>query len=530
MVEFLKKPDKFLKKHLFILFLLTSLFLLRIPNFFEPYWYGDEGIYLTIGNGMRHGLKLYSEIIDHKTPIIYYLAMVPNQFSFRILNLLWTSAFTIFFYLFCKKLFGGRKLAFFASLILVIFTSLPWFEGHLPNGELFVFGFVSFGLLLLSKTRYFDRFMHQDNCRLSDKQNLLALILAGFFAGLGILTKVPSLLDLGAFLVIGWFSFFNQVSGQTSLHKLKSSFKQIAKEMIIIAIGAAVPVLISIVYFIAIGSGKDYLDFGLLYNLRYSGSLKPEFTNPIFAIFFKLPIKVLILAGLMLLVTFGRKLLRPASQFATAWFLLAFFASLLSNRPYPHYFIQVIPSLALLLTALIREFYLVLRKSPHASVAKTIATGGVVAGVFGLFVSVLVLLRVGLYQVNSYYLSFAKLVTQQITYDQYMNAFNPYVEENHRVSKFIKQKNIQKIFIWGINPMLYAESQAVPTSRFTVSFHIKDFEAYEETFALVESQKPELIVVMRDEKTAFPQLENYLRIHYMPNYNFQHMVLYLRKK
>jgi hypothetical protein len=82
-----KKIDIFLDKHTWLLLLFVLIIVLRLPNFFEPYWYGDEAIYLTLGTALREGGQLYTTIIDHKTPLIYYLAMVPNQFYFRILNL-----------------------------------------------------------------------------------------------------------------------------------------------------------------------------------------------------------------------------------------------------------------------------------------------------------------------------------------------------------------------------------------------------------------------------------------------------------
>ena len=44
-----------------LLAILSSVFLLRIPSFFEPYYYGDEMIYMTLGQGVRQGLTLYKE-------------------------------------------------------------------------------------------------------------------------------------------------------------------------------------------------------------------------------------------------------------------------------------------------------------------------------------------------------------------------------------------------------------------------------------------------------------------------------------
>ena len=109
MFKTLYRFDKWLDSHLILILLLSLLLLLRLPNFFEPYWYGDEGIYLTIGNGLRQGKVLYRDIIDHKTPIIYYLAMVPSQLDFRLLNLAWMSVTVIAFYHLSNNLQTSRK-------------------------------------------------------------------------------------------------------------------------------------------------------------------------------------------------------------------------------------------------------------------------------------------------------------------------------------------------------------------------------------------------------------------------------------
>ena len=87
---------------------------------------------------------------------------------------------------------------------------------------------------------------------------------------------------------------------------------------------------------------------------------------------------------------------------------------------------------------------------------------------------------------------------------------------------------IEKMFIWGTNPTLYAESKTLPTSRFTVSFHIKDFNDYERTFAQISAEQPELIIVMKNETTHFPQLESYLQEYYRVNSSLENMSLYWR--
>src|SRR5690554_2880145 len=96
----LKRVDSFLDRHALLLLALLIIVALRIPNFYEPYWYGDEGIYLTIGQAMNKGVALYREIVDHKTPIIYFLAQVGTQLNFRILNFVWMTITTVLFYIF----------------------------------------------------------------------------------------------------------------------------------------------------------------------------------------------------------------------------------------------------------------------------------------------------------------------------------------------------------------------------------------------------------------------------------------------
>jgi hypothetical protein len=103
------------------------------------------------------------------------------------------------------------------------------------------------------------------------------------------------------------------------------------------------------------------------------------------------------------------------------------------------------------------------------------------------------------------------------------------VAENRQVTTLIKEMGVERMFIWGTNPLLYAQSQTVPTSRFTVSFHIKDFDDYDRTFAQIEAEAPKLIIVMKNETQEFPALSEYLAKYYISNNEYQYMILYWRK-
>lgn len=516
-----KKIDIFLDRHTVILLLWALIILLRIPNFFEPYWYGDEAIYLTLGNALREGERLYTTIIDHKTPLIYYLAMVPNQFYFRLLNLVWMIATTTLFFAFAKKLFGREILASAASFILVILTTLPWLEGHIPNGELFVMGFVMAGALLFSKSSLWRNFFGN---KFSTKTKLgddLLLLGSGALMGLGVLTKVPAILDVAGFLAIAWLIFVRQLFRNKSLPAI---FFYLLRKGGVFFAGVVLSVLLSIVYFVSQGQGQDYLDYGLLYNFRYSQSWSQDFGSAFANFLFSLPGKTLFLFVFVLLVSLSSRLPKRL-QFTSIWFTATLYSVLLSSRPYPHYFIQMIPPFALLTIDMLLYLRRLL-KFRDWSVLRPLTLGVSMIAIVGY---VMLAFNFGVYSVSKYYSQFYRFATLQIDRETYENSFDRLVSDNRRISALIKEMGVKRMFIWGTNPLLYAQSQTIPTSRFTVAFHIKDFDDYERTLAQINTEEPKLIIVMNNEADSFPALNEYLAKYYIGNHDYQHMVLYWRK-
>lgn len=537
--KFLKnviKTDELLDRQAPIFVLLVLVLLLRIPNLFEPYWYGDEGIYLTIGQTLNKGAKLYSEIIDHKTPIIYYLARVHTQMNFRILNIAWMLVTTTAFYYFAQKLLKSIKQTSLATLIFVLLTTLPWFEGNIPNGELFVLGFVMVGAIVLSKTNYFNKFLDPkfklNKSKKQIKRNYLYLATAGVLFGLGIMTKVPALFDLAVFMSIGYFSFVNELFERKFKENLKYFWYKFV-ELALIFTGALLPILFSIVYFVSVGSGKAYLDFGLLYNFRYAANWELPFASELLRFFFTLQGKLLILAVLVLLVSLLKRHFKPASQFIMTWFGLALFASLLSNRPYPHYFIQVVPPLALLLTLILKNKYAFLRnifKSKPTINFSLIWNALFQTSLVAVFVATMILLDFAPYSTTKYYNNWYQLVTHKMSLEDYRQSFDYLMTDNYKAAEIIKNSGEKDLFIWGTNPMLYALSQAQPTGRFTVSFHIKDFDAYGETARDVVKKKPLFIIVMNNEDSEFEEFKSFLSLNYLPNSSqFEHFTLWKRR-
>jgi len=526
-----KKVDQFLDKKTPLILLFFIIIFLRLPNFFEPYWYGDEAIYLTLGNALREGGKLYTTIIDHKTPLIYYLAMVPSQFYFRVLNLVWMMITSFLFFRFSKKLFKKEHLAFFTTLLMVLLTTLPWLEGHIPNGELFVMGFVMLGANIFSGSSIFENFFRKETkIEKINIKEISTLVFSGILFSLGILTKVPALLDLAGFLVIFWLilaaQFFNE---KNSAKKIMQIFAYLLSRGIIFAIGVALPIIASILYFKAQGRLQDYLDYGLLYNIRYSQSWSQDFGSKFLNFSFSLAGKTIYLFAFVVLLTLNSNELSKRFQFISAWTAFTLYAVLLSSRPYPHYFIQMVPAFALLVT----ETFTAIPNLLKAKKKEKLENGKVVitATLFMTLIAYIMLVfNFQPYSVKEYYSKFNKYALGKISKEKYENSFDGLVKDNREVAKLIKEMGIKKMFIWGTNPMLYAQTQTVPTSRFTVSFHIKDFNDYDRTFSQIEKEEPKLIIIMNNEDYQFEKLNNYLKSYYLPNTEYQTMTLYLRQE
>lgn len=516
--KILAKTDQ----HEGLILLLCFHILLRIPNLFEPYWYGDEAIYLTLGSAMRHGRLLYQGIIDHKTPLIYYFAMLsPSQLWFRILLMGWMSVAIWCLFQALKNLQFDKWQRIIATGLFIIFTTLPWLEGNIPNGELFVSGFIFISFWLLTKTPAVQKrfaFPHKNTAITVSKKITWSeqrlLLLSGVAASLGVLTKVPAILDVAG-LMFGLLVLF------WSNTKLSfANLKKMVRRILLIGIGFAIPMVLSFGYFIFRGAGQAYIDFALLYNFHYVGNWNPPFSQPELLWLFSLQGKVAMLLAATALMFFLRKKLHPLFQWLFVWSLASLVGSVLSLRPYPHYFIQVIPPLAILVGAL-----------SHVKIVKfgrELASG---TFVLVLAITVFVLLQFRPYPTVSYYFNFAKVLTGQISQEKSGNTFDAFVADNRIAAAILASGKGDQTFIWGTNPMLYAQSGKIPVGRFTVAFHIADFPgAFNETIRDLEDNPPQYIVVMKNESIVFPRFESLLTSRYIPYRELEHMTIYRQSR
>lgn len=462
-----------------LILLLLIVALLRIPNLFEPYWYGDEGIYLTLGQAMRRGLTLYRDIHDNKPPLLYVVAAIAQtEFWFKFILLFWHLTTIVVFYKLATVLSPKHpKAPIIASVFMALLTMLP--EGNIANGEIFMILPVIAGMFFLwkEKKHYF---------------------LSGVLFALGFLFKVPAIFDFTAA-----FTFLTLFQSDTVRGVMRKLFR---REIWVFVIGFVLPIALSIVYYATRGALTPYLRSALLQNIGYLGSwsggkhnLVTTFTHS------GLIMRSFVLAVLILLfwVVRGRLTLSKPLQFSAIWFLFALYGALLSERPYPHYLIQpAVPA------ALIAAF-LIFEKQRGAQIA-LLVIGAI--GITSYF-------KIGFWQypVLSYYQNFLNWVLKRESTDQYFSYFGTEVNQTYRIAKFVKLMTSpeDRIFVWGDDPMVYALSERLPTGRYTVAYHVVDFNGYEESTTAIRTEKPPLIITFQKESRPFPQLFAELSSHYL---------------
>lgn len=473
---------KFLKKlHLptWLCILLAVVLILRIPTFFEPYSYGDETIYLTLGEAVRQDVPLYGGIHDNKPPLLYLTAAVAgNLFWFKAILAFWMLATTVVFWKFTKALFPKKgKLQKVSTIIFAILTTIPLLEGNIANAELFMIGPTILAFYLLW-TR---------------KLTTKVLFVSGLLFSISTLFKVPAAFDIPA-IVFLWLI----VGGL----KLKN-VKKVAKNTAIIAAGFLFPIGLTFIWYSLKGAFSEYLIAAFLQNVGYLSSFRPEdVRDP----FFVRNGPLLVRAGLTLLgvgiVAKFRKKLSKEFVFLTIWLLFTLFAVTLSERPYPHYLVQSVPPMALMFGML---FTL---KSLEQSLV-------IIPLTLTFFVPVYY--NFWYYPTGTYYAKFARFAVGDLSREEYFSTFGDHVPSSYEIADFLV-KSTQKddpVLVWGPeNQTVYALSRRLPPIRYVAQYHISDFSSNEAVLDKVKETPPKMIVILPNAP-AFPELVPFLRQNYM---------------
>ncbi len=475
---------KTLKKYWLVLVLIVVV-LLRLPSLFEPFTYGDEGIYLALGQAARKGLVLYRDIHDNKPPMLYLLAGLAGNFStYRLVAFFWSLATIFLFYRLSKALFKRNLLAVIISTtVFALLSSTHTFEGNVANAENFMLLPTIAAFYLLVK-KGFDK-----KARLFQSAKIWLLL--GTLLSLATLFKFPAAFDFVALLVLLFFTL------------TKNNFLSVIHHTLFAILGFLLPIFLTIIYYASQGAMSQYLTAAFFQNIPYLSSWSGS-QSPVGALPLPLLSRGLAVALLVLFLFLIRKRISLTSKLILVWFAFSWFAALLSSRPYPHYFIQLLPALCFSLGLFFVKQKQYLKEKIIPAILPFV------------FITTFIMFQFWHYKNLPYYLNFYQFILGSKDKQEYFTDFDGRANAIYQVANYLQTRNFtdEKIFIWGNLPFIYPLAQRLPVGRYTVAYHIIDFDGYQETMVELQKQKPRYIIVDPQEKRPFPEFFLWLEQKY----------------
>ena len=459
-------------KHFWLLILFSFLFfLLRLPSLYEPYWYGDEGVYQAVGMLIRSGESLYSGAWENKPPLllVIYALFNSDQFALRSLSLVFGLISLWFFFLTSRTLFPASKYApgvSTAAFLFIFGTRL--IEGNIANAENFMILPIMISAYLVVSTDLWKKLWH-----------IKSFTAAGLILSLAFFIKIVAIFDFFAFS-----SFLLITKGDLLKEKIRNKLIPFSIGFILLPIAIAS-------YFLLTNNFKGFLDALLLQNITYVG-----FGNELLIPQGFLYLKAILLVAFVGVVFILRNKLERRIIFVILWFAFSLFNAFFSQRPYTHYLITLLPSFALLIGLVIEE-----KRFKLPLLGILIAGFIVVNYTFNLK-----------FEFISHYTNLVSFFTNKISLSQYQAFFDTNTPRDYEIAMYIKINTMEneRVFIWGNNAQVYKLSNKTPITRYTVAYHITNFpNGIPEMEEAISNKKPGLIVVMPNV-VPFPlALNNY---------------------
>lgn len=468
------------KEFWFILATAVLFFFLRLPSLIEPYWYGDEGIYETIGLALTKGRLLYAQIWDNKPPLLYitYALFHGNQEAVRMASLLVGLGAVIAFFFLARRFFANQKAIIASTLFFAILFGLPIIEGNIANAE----NFMLFPILLAAYLVY----------KAVEKKRLRSstLVLSGLLLGIAFLYKIVALFDFVAFLV---FLKLVLLPEHLTRQTLKSFIRKAWVPLGVFLGSFLLPFALSVLYFLFHGALRDYLQAMFFSNVDYV-----NYGNAFFIPQGLLLFKLLLLAGVVWLAFKRRTTINTSALFLTLWLAFSLFDAFFSQRPYTHYQLVLLPSFSLLIGWL----FLPNKKNLFPFIAAL----GILLIVFFSFD------HWSLTRTLGYYTNYLSYITKHKSTNAYESFFDSRVPRDMAIADYL-QRNTQaqdKVFLWGNDAQIYALIGKLPPGKFTVAYHITTNKTnLNETQQAVKDANPKYIVLFSGVPSYPFHLYNY---------------------
>ncbi len=489
------------KHHLILALILFLIFVFRLPSLFEPFWYGDEGIFAAVGRNLNQGGVLYRDAWDNKPPMIYltYAAIFKffgvSMFWLRLTTVVVVLATAAAIYEIAQATIGARR-ALVASLIFGFLTSLRLIEGNLALTEIFMILPITLAMLIVVKRKF----------------DYISLFAAGILIACASLYKQVGALEAAA---IGIFLFLTV-----------NNFFEFIKKGIVLSLGFVIPYGLTLAYFAPKHLVGDYIFAAYTYYRIYLGE------SPKYALLVNiskvLPIVSAIFYGLW--KKFKIKKVETSYLFIL-WAAFSLLGSYFSGRTYGHYLVQATPAVSLLL-AQISIPNLASLNFNFSKVRLLFALAFILPIIFLTRLLFSDFLSGGPINQIRYYRNFVDLASGHKGLNDYNDFFDRNVNTVEALADAIRQKGGegQALYIWGDLPWLYAIVDGRNPSRYVTSFHVFGVpNGKEEVIGDLNRSLPKYIIKPQSSIGYFAELENLITTRYTHLAKIETADLYVRK-
>lgn len=315
-----------------LLLIAVPAFMIRVPFFSVPPE-RDEGLYATIARIIIDGGVPYRDSATYRAPGIYYIyASLFKLFGeavevLRIGSAVFAVLTCLVIYRFASRVFD-EKAGLLAAFLYAIFSSGPMIQGGLANTEAFM-------MLPLVAATYLFYVGYKE-------QRHIYLFIAGILSGVACLIKEAAAPNYLLFLI------FLPVSTPELLSS--RGLKELLKKMMTLCSGFLLPLLTVFGYLAVNNALTDYLVGVYNWNTSYGTYRSDLFWSRLVdrgVYSLGREYSFLWFASIIAVIVAIFKCRTMDIVYVLLWAVLSFAGVCLGSMFWPHYFIQMIPSLSL---------------------------------------------------------------------------------------------------------------------------------------------------------------------------------------
>jgi len=316
--------------------LLALSVLVRLPDLAMPLE-RDEGEYAYAAQEILRGHMPYADTFCQKPPVVFfwYLAsfvvLGQNVYAIHLIMTLAAALSAFGLYLLARRLLGpeGQTGAWLAALVFTFSAAGSGYFGSAANTEIFMLAPTLFGVY----------FAH----RALEAERSLFWFLAGLFCGLAFLTKQVAILSFaGPALYASWIMWRQKRPMASHVKPLVFGLAGIGAAIAPFAVWLSARGVLGTAWDAAFGHNIAYVGspFGWWKWTQVAGVIKDRFLLSDGLLWASL-------AGCLLMVILGQARRHRALWFALLWFGGSMLGVALGPYTFGHYFLQVLPPLAL---------------------------------------------------------------------------------------------------------------------------------------------------------------------------------------